>query len=61
MSESEKYNSPSQYCKSQGLVSLVELSTLCNRPKSTLNDWWNNNRELFYCVADGAALRKSNK
>jgi len=61
MKQSENTNSPSQYCKSQGLSSMVELSELCNKPKTTLNDWWNDNRELFICVVAGAVSKKSSK
>ena len=54
-------DSASQFCKDNGLVSLVELSEICNKSVRTLNYYFCNNRVFFECLVYGAAVKKSNK
>jgi len=51
----------SEYCKQEGLESLVELSNISTVPVPTLNRMWHNKRYVFECLVAGAVSIKSNK
>lgn len=51
--------SASQYCKSQGLKSLVELSGISNVPTRTLFRMYIDNNKHFKCLVAGAVAIKN--
>lgn len=50
----------SEYCKSQGLDSVVELSILSDVPKSTLDRMWNKKNKTYKVLVAGAVSIKIN-
>lgn len=49
---------PSKKAKQAGLSSLAEVSQMIGKPPQTLNNWFNDEPELFDIVIIGCSVKK---